>query len=85
MTHDPDAMTLAVLIYERDGWHTLCLRETAKGYRLNEELFTERRDAAHAWMDYVADLKQVGVQIREYSLYGWMTAAGTPGWEFAPD
>ena len=65
MTHDPDAKTLAVLIYEK--------------------LFTERRDAAYAWTDYVADLNQDGVQRREYSLYGWMAATGTPGWEFASD
>ena len=69
-----------------DGWHTLWLRETAEGYRLNGELFTERGDEANAWMDYVAGLKQDGVQRREYSLYGWMTAAGTrAGWKFTPD
>jgi hypothetical protein len=42
MTHDPDAGMLAVLICERDGWHTVWLRETVQGYRLNGELFTDR-------------------------------------------
>jgi hypothetical protein len=83
MTHDPDALTLAMLIYERDGWHKLWLCDTSEGYRLNEKLFTERRDVARAWIDCVADLKQDGVQFRAYSLYGWMTAAGTPGRRFA--
>jgi hypothetical protein len=39
----------------------------------------ERRDAAHAWMSFVAVLKQDGIKFHEYSLWGWMTAAGTPG------
>jgi len=37
-THNSDDLTLAVLIYERAGTHTLWLSETAKGYRLNDEL-----------------------------------------------
>jgi hypothetical protein len=81
MTHDPDALTLAMLIYERDGWHKLWLCDTSEGYRLSEKLFTER--PARAWIDCVADLKQDSVRVRECSLYGWMTAAGTPGREFA--
>jgi len=78
-THNSDDLTLAVLIYERAGTHTLWLSETAKGYRPNDELYTERRDAAHAWMSFVAVLKQDGVKSHEYPLWGWMTAAGTPG------
>ena len=36
-THNSDDLTLAVLIYEGAGRHTLWLSETAS-YRLNDEL-----------------------------------------------
>ena len=65
MTHDPDAKTLAVLIYEK--------------------LFTERRDAAYAWTDYVADLKS-GRRATSRVFAVWLDGSHRPpGWEFASD
>jgi hypothetical protein len=77
MIDDPHAQTLTALCCKHEC--QLWLRETSEGYRLNDELFAERRDASHAWMRYAAALKGDDAQIHEYSLYGWMTAAGTPG------
>jgi hypothetical protein len=70
MTHDPDALTLAMLIYERDGWHKLWLCDTSEGYRLSEKLFTERHDGP--CMDRLFRRSETGQRASSRVLAVWL-------------